>query len=480
MGNIFENLREWLLEPLMGQPYAEKKKDIEKRRKYRRGDQKAPLKGGDDCIIVNFTGLIVDRCVSQLFGKEIKFDLPGEDDAPESLYINQVWRANHKQRLLKAVATYGAEAGTCYIKILPDRAMDEEGKPVPRLISIDPASVQMETEEEDCETVIRYTIGYTIHDEATDKDIARKQVIERGARLVDEYGFVIPPVVDTSGHGDASGAVPQPEGRAAVGWVIQNYHSEGDSRWILDSEVMWEWDFAPLIHWKNMPENGSAYGRPDVTDDIMDLQDKFNFVISNTGKIIKFHAHPKTWGKLFGKAENATWGVDDMLLSNNPEAHLENLEMESDLGSSLNFIRFLRQALFDIARSVDIDSLADKLGALTNFALRVLYQDAMDKLEDKRGSYGEALVAINHALLELAGMGDTDGGEVIWPEVLPLDEIGQANALSTDMNLGLVSKQTASDRRGYVWVDEEDRIAKEKQEGDNVGAALLRAFGQGK
>jgi hypothetical protein len=48
------------------------------------------------------------------------------------------------------------------------------------------------------------------------------------------------------------------------------------------------------------------------------------------------------------------------------------------------------------------------------------------------------------------------------------------------MDLGLVSKQTASNKRGYEWEDEEQRLADEKVSGDNVGAALLRAFGQGK
>jgi len=266
--------------------------------------------------------------------------------------------------------------------------------------------------------------------------------------------------------------------------MIRDYHADTSNRWILDNEQAWEYNFSPLVHWKNLPENGTPYGRPDVTDDLIDLQDKFNFVISNTAKIIKFHAHPKTWGRMFAKAEQTTWGMDDMILSNNPDAQLSNLEMQSDLGSSLNFIRFLRQALFDIARSVDIDSLADKLGALTNFALRVLYQDAMSKLDDKRGSYSEALVEINHALLELAGAGNTDGGQVVWPDVLPMDEIGQANALKADLEMGIVSKQTIANKRGYNFADEEERMAAEGQAANennaNIGAYILSNFNKGK
>jgi hypothetical protein len=54
-----------------------------------------------------------------------------------------------------------------------------------------------------------------------------------------------------------------------------------------------------------------------------------------------------------------------------------------------------------------------------------------------------------------------------------------SQAIKTDLELGLVSKQTASGLRGYTWADEEERMAGEKAANDNIGAALLRAFGQG-
>ena len=457
MANVFERLREWFLQPLLGDTYVDKRNDIKNRRNYRNGVQKAPLKSEDDCVIVNFCGLIADRSVSMLFGKDITFDLPGESDSPEQVYIDEVWKANHKQDILKSVASYGTEDGTCYIKLLPDGTADSNGNLIPRLVVLDPASIVMETEQNDCTIVIRYIIAYTTHDPETDKDVAYKQVIERGSRLDEaEGGYIL------------------------TGWTILDYHSNNYNSWILDDTNVWEYDFPPIVHWKNLPKNGSPYGSPDINDDIINLQDKFNFVVSNTAKIIKYHAHPKTWGRKFGKPNQANWGVDEMVLSDSDTAMLQNLEMQSDLGSSLNFIKFLRQAIFDIARSVDIDSLADKLGALTNFGLRVLYQDALSKVEDKRGLYGEALIQINHILLELAGFKNTDGGEIIWFDVLPVDEVGQINALKTDMDLGLVSKQTASNKRGYEWEDEEQRLADEKVSGDNVGAALLRAFGQGK
>lgn len=443
---LLNNFRNWLLEPLLGSDWAKRSEALNVAREYRRGKHKPPIKTPDDAIVINFIGLLTDRSIANLFGKEPIFDLPGESDSAEQVYIDGVWAANRKMNLLKQAAMYGAESGTCYIKILPNGAIDKTGAVVPRLVALDPSWVTMDTLPEDVDTVIRYTIAYTITDPITKKEKAIKQVIEHDA--------------------DSSY------------WSVVDYVSTG-SRWDKVDESMWEFDFAPIISWQNLPEPGSPYGRPDITEDLIDLQNKINFVSSNTAKTIKYHAHPKTWARGFLKQEKVSWGADEMVISDDPNALVQNLEMQSDLGSSMDFIRYLRQALFDVSRAVDIDSMADKLGSLTNFGLRVLYQDALGKLEEKRGLYGEAIIEINHRLLVLSGAANTDGGEIDWPDVMPENENEVSQAIRNDLELGLVSKQTASGRRGYTWADEEQRIADERLATDNIGAALLRQFGQG-
>lgn len=444
---VMDNFRNWLLEPLLGRETVERVNASSLRREYRRGQHKAPIKSADDAIIVNFIGLLVDRSVAMLFGQEPSFDLPGESDAPAQQYVDAVWRANRKMQLLKRAAVYGAESGTCYVKILPDGAVTKDGKLIPRLVVLDPATVTMDALPEDIDTIFRYTIAYTITDPVTGKDKTVKQVTEHDA----DTGY----------------------------WNITDSISVNGNKFEVVNKQVWEWEFAPIVHWHNLPDVGSVYGRPDITSDLIDLQDKINFVSSNTAKIIKYHAYPKTWARGFQNSGKIAWGVDEMVTTSDPNALIQNLEMQSDLSSSLSFIRYLRQALFDVSRAVDIDSMADKLGSLTNFGLRVLYQDALSKLEEKRGLYAEGIIEINHRLLELAGAPDTDGGEVEWPDVMPENENEIAMAVKSDLELGLVSKQTAAGIRGYSWIDEEPRIADERAASDNVGAALLRAFGQG-
>ena len=444
---VLDNFRNWLLEPLLGREAVQRASEASVKREYRRGIHKAPIKSADDAIVVNFIGLLVDRSVAMLFGKEPRFDLPGEADAPAQQYIDAVWSANRKMQLLKRAAVYGAEAGTCYMKILPDGAVDKQGRLIPRLVVLDPATVTMDALPEDIDTIFRYTIAYTITDPITSKDKTYKQVFEHDV----ETGY----------------------------WNITYSESVNGNKFEVTNQQVWEFDFAPIVHWHNLPDVGSVYGRPDITDDLIDLQDRINFVSSNTAKIIKYHAYPKTWARGFQNSGKIAWGVDEMVTTADPNALIQNLEMQSDLSSSLAFIRYLRQALFDVGRTVDIESMADKLGNLTNFGLRVLYQDALSKLEEKRGLYGEAIVEINHRLLALAGAPDTDGGKVVWEEAMPVNEAEVSQAIRTDLELGLVSKQTASGLRGYVWEDEEERIKGDQTSADNIGAALLRAFGQG-
>jgi hypothetical protein len=141
----------------------------------------------------------------------------------------------------------------------------------------------------------------------------------------------------------------------------------------------------------------------------------------------------------------------------------------------------LRQAVFDIARSVDLASMQDKLGALTNFGLRVLFYDSLAKLNSKRELYGEALVEVNRRLLVLSELPeiDTDGGVVVWPEPLPTSEAAQITGVQTAINLGLLSKETAAGILGFDWMKEQERIQGEQDGQDNIGARLLSAFERG-
>lgn len=427
--------------------------ELQVRRDYREGRHREQIKArpgkSDDNVYINFTGLIVDRSVEMLFGNGVIFDLPGEgDDTPEDLYINGIWDANKREIFLQDLGISASEAGTGYVKIVRDGVIGKDGAFHPRFVLVDPKWVMMDTNPEDFEEVIQYTIRFDTVD-AVGKEIARKQ----------EHT-----VQDNET------------------WLIQDFQASSATggRWELMQSEIWPYSFPQILHFKNLPNPFDVYGSPDLTDDIIGLQDDINRIASNTNKIIRLWAHPKLYAYGMGadNKEVVSLDVGEMIVANDPNAFFKALEMQSDLKSSAEFLQIMRQCLFDVARTVDIDSVTDKLGALTNFGLRVLYQDAVNKVSTKQHLYGEALLELNRRLLVIGGM-NPDPGEVIWPDPLPVNGVDLSAEIQMDMGLGIVSKQTAAAIKQYDWEQEMERMEKEQAQGGNIGAQILKAFETG-
>lgn len=412
----------------------------------------------DDNLILNFCGLVVDRSVSMLFGKPIRFDLPGDDGSPQAEYIDSTWAANKQGILLHRVGYLASVYGTGFVKILPE-SITRGGAAYARLVPVHPAWVEIVPSPEDADEVQKYVIYYRFVQDG--REYARRETTLRiYAHALNEAGQVY-------------------QTKETESWTVTSELQMPNGAWVQESVTEWPYTFAPIVHWQNLPNGESCYGKSDI-EDVIESQDRLNFLMSNISKIVRYHAHPKTWARGMGASQRASWGADEMVILNSEHGQVSNLEMQSDLSSSRAFALDVRQALFDITRTVDMTSIADKIGSLTNFGLRVLYMDALNKNATKQLLYGDALTEINRRLLILNGAGDdADGGAVIWPETLPVNEIEQTQALTADANLGLVSRQTAAGERGYDWDTEQERLAGEQASGDNVGAAILRAFSQG-
>lgn len=441
-----------LLDPLIdkladkitfGIQQSEMQQQIDIRNYYRVGLQKRPLKvkagGYDDNVIINLSGLIVDRWVSWLFGKDITFDLPGEEGSTEQTYIDEVWKGNKKQILLHKVGVNGSVAGTAYLKIIPGDS--------PRLVAVDPRFVTVETLPDDIETVTAYVIQYTVKENG--KDVTYKEAHEK-----------------RDGNGNESDS-----------WYVNKFRQASGKRWELISSEPVGQDFPLMIHCQNLPCTDSVYGIPDLDENVIRMQNQVNFVASNINKIIRLHAAPQPWGRGIGEIKKVEWGPDKYIdVGQNGELH--NLEMQSDLTSSQVYLQYLIKQLYATTRTIDLDSLADKLGQLTNFGLHVLFQDTLTKLETKRSLYGEMLVEVNRRLLVLSGKG-MDGGAIEWPDVVPSNETDEIAALEADKRLGIVSNETIAMKRGYDYEQEQEKIANDKAGETNIGEMILKGFNRG-
>ncbi len=451
----------------------ERVEELTKQKQYYENVQKPPLKTkpgqANDNLVTNFVALAVDRANSMLFGGGVEFMASAGADSAEQKYLDDVWDANKKPILLHRTGQDGEVFGTPFVKIVPDALEGEDGKLLPRIVLLDTRLMTIHTDPMDIERVIRYVFEIQLEDHGF-REVTRR---------ADEDELLI-----DLGNGFSEAAPPG-------SWIVETfetaYGSGQSTAWTMTSQVLWAYPFPPIIHWQNLPSLHSVYGLSGIAG-VIDIQDKYNFVVSNILKVLRYHAHPKTWGRGIPagtEAGKVSWGGDEMLKFTSETAQITNLEMQSDLASSRNVAQDLRQTIFAICRVVDIDSVADKVGALTNFGLRVLYSDALAKNSTRRALYGDALEELNRRLLLLANF--TNPKNVAeWGSDLPQDENEDAKLVRDDLLAGLVSVETASELRGYQWktdpdnpenLGEEDLIKQTNTNtGDAEALALSRLF----
>lgn len=418
--------------------------------KYYRGEHKKPLKvkanQPDDNIVINVSKILVDRGISMLFGRGVEFQI-GErsEDAEPSLeeeYLNRVWNGgrrevNLKQLQLNDIALNGYVTGLPAIRI---REPMEEGG-LPRIINLDPAMLVPFWRPDDIEDVLWYSIYWS--------DSNRQDIVKQMDEMTSETVWLIRDL------------------------VAKETKSREETKWRVVNEAIWEWPWAPILTWKNLPNPNEFYAPSEI--DHADLNDKINFIASNINRILQKHAHPRTIGMGFTLGEILRDEVGGLITINKKpgEAELFNLEMQSDLVSSMAYLELLRAMFFSLGASVDLTTIRDKIGQITNFGLRVLFKDALDRLIIKRALYGEALIEINRRILELGDFGDDLETKLHWPDPLPMNKIEEIEAVERKVALGILSKATAAKEVGEDFAAEEELIAEESA-GADLGTLILQ------
>jgi len=412
---------------------------------YYNGEHKLPLpvRTGqpDDNVIINLVRLVVDKGASYLFGKPVGFELVEGETTPEEEYLRQVWRANRQDSFLLKLAKTGAIYGHCFVKLVPGGLPGD----LPRFISLEPENVSVLVDPQDVERALRYRIEWTAEGED-----GRPWHYRQDIRLEN--------------------------GR----WHIENRRAQGSERWGPDPDrpdFVWEYDWPPVVDCQNLPLPGAYHGLSDI-EDLTD-QDAINYLASKVQRILRYHAHPKTVVTGAG-VQDFKLNEDDIAFLSSPEAAIRNLEMQSDLGSALAFLDRLTTWYLRTTRTPDLNPAQVNVGALSGFALKILYGDALEKCHEKRLTYGDMLIELNRRVLELGGFGGEHITTLHWQDPLPEDEQAEKTRDEFELNFGLTSKETVRARRGLDPAVEAERIAAERREEEvqkgNVGALLVENF----
>lgn len=416
------------------------------------GKFKKPLKvkpgEPDDNIVLPFARLIVDAGVAFLFGDELAFDAGDNEQAQR--YLDAVWRENGKMATLQKWATNGAVCGHAFLKLrLEERPLlgpdGEVLSPLtPRIVVLDPATVSVAWEPDDFTRVFRYTIEWEGVEPRTQKPVAFRQTIERQERS----------------------------------WLITDERRDDDGPWrMVGVPDTWPFEWPPVIDNQNLPLPNEYWGMSDIEPDVLALNRGINLAMSNLSRILRYHAHPKTWVRGFGgKAEDIDMSVDKVTLFPDAEAEMHNLEMLSDLSSTLSFLERLKESLFTVTRTpeVALGKMQD-VGPLSGTALAILYRPLIEKTETKRRLYGAALIELNRRLAQLGDLGERVEVVVQWPELLPRDTQQEAVTAESWQRLG-VSTDTILQRLGFDPEEERQKRAVSEAE---FGEAAMRAFERG-
>jgi hypothetical protein len=424
-----------------------RRKVIDQAFAYYEGEHKLALKnepdGSNASVILNISGQALDDMVEFIGVPRLEIPgavvrEPGADGklttfkSEEQESLEAWWEDQELAEILADVFLSGFAAGHTFVRLYIDQDNSTQ------VALLDPRMVTVFWDATNIKRTLWYRLEWMIGDERRRQDIVP--------------GWLV----------------------GGEGWQIIEYAmKKGGAKWEQVGQDPWPYPFAPVVEWKNRHMPHSYYGRGDV---MPKRNDAINFAASNIQKINKHHAAPQTvltGGSLGDEVET---GPGTILEIPDPEAKLFNLEMQSELQSSLQFLDKLEARLFSEMRVVDMATIKDKLGQITNFGVRMLFVRMTNMLTTRRRLYGKGITEISRRAMTIMG---TEVAQVtdIWPEMLPVNRLELVNTLKTEKEIGVLSEQTAAEDLGRDYDSERERREEETANGDDAVARQMERLG---
>lgn len=411
----------------------------------------------NDNVTINHLATIVDTGVDYLWGSsngEVEFSVQrdGSEDEEATDLLARVWDANHKNTFLQKLGTSGAIAGHFGIKTVP-RDGDH-----PRIILLDPLDLVLESDPRDIDRRIGYAIDTTVYNQLGAAVGRRREqhTLNDGGQSWTVQWLVTDTPLELQGL------------QHAVQWMPDPQRPEPE---------VWPYAFPAIVDGQNMPNPHREWGKPDLSLDILSIQEAVNRVASNEAKTLRHFAHPQPVAtgddpKRMQSFIDASIG-SVMCLPNGSTYEYTQMQGQG-LEASREYRGQLADALFEIARVPRIAAgKVEKVQAQTGVALLMLYRPLVAKTQGKRDTYGDALKTLCERILSLLGV-NTDGIEIIvgWPDVMPRNLAEEAQTAETLLRLG-VSRQTLLEKMGFNADQEAERTAEEANSPDSDTHGLL-------
>ncbi len=423
------------------------------------GDQwRVVREEGESLITFNYAKAIVDKSVSFLFGKGFRIQ-PHKEVAQElKPLLDEVWEYNKKDILGIEIGQMGAITGDCFIKVSwEDPEVDDDGmlyeEEYPdgkvRINVLPTSSVFPVYSSHDKDKMVSCTIQYAILEMGIDgKPVARmyKEVVTR----------------DT------------------ISYYIDNELVEEIPNILREINI---------VQIKNIPLAGESRGQSDLKS-IIPLQKELNAKVTDVSDIVNYHSAPITIIQ-GAKSKNLEKGAKKVWGGLPKDAKVYNLELNSDLNASNNFISTIKTAIHELSNTPE-DSLGGKsaISNTTGVALQIKYAPLLEKTWLKRQTYGDGIKDVCRLVIKLLRVKGSDEERrllndlmatsegikkvfditVTFPDPLPKDEMVQLQIIAQKMNLGLEEPEGALIELGYEGDIQEklEKIRKYQKEQQNL------------
>jgi hypothetical protein len=412
----------------------------------------------DDNVITNRIKPVVERIDDFLFGKELSITV--EENAPKEAQelIDRTWGEKEARiPLLQKWGLSGSMAGQGFLRIVQNRDQSF------RIVVLDPCSIFVKTDPQDCETVLVYCIEYSCIERHQGKPV---QVFYR-----EEMTRVDPQNDDP----DSADMMLDKD----TTWQIQHWTRVGEygnhTKWMPAGDpYIWPYPFAPIFSNQNLPRPHDFWGDADVTAGLIRLNDSLNFTLSNISRLLKIYGQPIIYSSGTGVQE-LDIAPGKIIEFATPDGKITAVAITSDIPSAQTFATNLRS---DIDEQSGVPAVATgrvaelPQGNISGIAIKLLYMPLLLKTEKKRCLYGKVILDICKALFRMSGLSEEIKVTLNWQDPIPADEMGAVNAALGKKQLS-ISDSTLQSELGY---DPEEEAQKSQAEDERK----LLMFSQGK
>lgn len=385
-----------------------------------------------------------------------RLDEPQEpDEDPAEEWLEECLRLSDWPVFLLDMATNGGNQGTAIYTIdtdTPNPNKQDPGRPYPRLLCQNPQEWTIYWDPRDITRTTGYEWEYNSTDKATHRPITGSKLYEKqddGTWLITErYAFKDGRVTAANNNGSTPGSSPA---------------------WVVTGTTVWDYQWPPVGHCKNLPAPNSVYGEADFDDTEITLNRAINRSLSNSLRIERYLAYGKPY--ILGYSGN----IDELDTAIGTILGIQGSPQEVQIGQLTPGMTEgqgagLRAELYSgLLESTSTPSII--LGRLngeaipSGVALLIRMDPAIRRTTTKRKTYGPMIVELVRRLLELGRWGSDIICSLTWSPIIAGDPAQQVEIAKAEMDAGLSSKERAAGSLGIDWDTEKERIAAEKAEG---------------